>query len=196
MPFTSRWGHGGPAPGKAPESSECEGWEAAANLPSPLCDRVARSPMDSGGGRMKAAKGEVTCEPVVSHPGPITGDACVRCARNVLLSLLSRCLQVRWGWWGEVWDELCPPPKRYADVLTPGPQNVTLFKNSIFTEAIKLKSSGGPSSNRTGIFTKRRNLDQRQTRTQGEDHVKMKAETAGGFYRPRHAEDHQPPARL
>lgn len=35
--------------------------------------------------------------------------------------------------------ELCLPPDSYIKDLTPGLQNVTLFGDKIFTEAVKLK---------------------------------------------------------
>lgn len=38
-----------------------------------------------------------------------------------------------------VWVELCPP-NRYVEVLAPIPMNVTLFKNRVSADVIKLKS--------------------------------------------------------
>lgn len=38
-------------------------------------------------------------------------------------------------WKGSVWVEMCPL-KRYAEVLTPIPQNVTLFGNSVIADVI------------------------------------------------------------
>ena len=36
--------------------------------------------------------------------------------------------------WEVLWVELCPLEKRYIEVLTPLPQNMTLFKDRVFTE--------------------------------------------------------------
>lgn len=53
------------------------------------------------------------------------------------------------------------PQNSYVEVLTLVPQNVTLFGDRVFKEVIKLKwdHQDGPSSNRTGVFTRRINLD-------------------------------------
>lgn len=49
--------------------------------------------------------------------------------------------------WGEgeegVMGYVRSPPNPYAEVLTPGPQNVTLFGDGAFTEVMKVK--GGPN---------------------------------------------------
>ena len=34
------------------------------------------------------------------------------------------------------WVELCPPPNSYVELLTPVPQNVTLFGSGVFADVI------------------------------------------------------------
>ena len=56
----------------------------------------------------------------------------------------------------------CVPQNSYVGVLTPVPQNVTLFGNRAVADIINIRSYWsivGPSFNMTGILIKRVNLD-------------------------------------
>lgn len=68
-----------------------------------------------------------------------------------------------------------PSKKRYIGVLTPKPQNVTLFGERILTEAIDLKEVSRVDCDPICVLIKRENLGT-ETHAHGEDDVKIQGE--------------------